>query len=65
MEVYLTLYVVLRAVYITSCGFAGWWIGQIIGAIIIRETPTREHALNLLCDVLLALSCSIILCLCY
>ena len=65
MEVYLTLDFVLRTVYIAAFGFAGWWFGQIIGAIIIRETPTREHALNLLCDVLLALSCSIILCLCY
>ena len=65
MEVYLALHFVLRAVHIAACGFSGWWIGQIIGAIIIRETPTREHALNLLCAVLLALSCSIIRCLCY
>ena len=65
MEVYLTLDFVLRAVYITACGFSGWWIGQIIGSVIIRETPTREHVLNLLGAVLLALSCSIIRCLCY
>ena len=65
MEVYLTLDFVLRAVYIAACGFAGWWIGQIIGAIIISETPSKEHELNLLGAVLLALSCSIILCLCY
>ena len=65
MEVYLTLHFVLRAVHIAACGFAGWWLGQIIGAIIIRETPANEHALNLLGAVLLALSCSIILWLYY
>ena len=65
MEVYLTLDFVLRAVYIAACGFAGWWIGQIIGAIINRETPSKEYILNLVCAEVLKLVCGIILWLYY
>ena len=61
MEVYLTLHFVLRAVDIAEFGFAGWWFGQIIGAIIIRETPSKEYILNLVCTEVLKLVCDIIL----
>ena len=65
MEVYLTLHFVLRAVHIAACGFAGWWIGQIIGAIINRETLSKEYILNLVCAEVLKLVCGIILWLYY
>lgn len=65
MEVYLTLHFVLRAVYIAACGFAGWWIGKIIGTIIIREKLSKEHILNLVCAEILKLACGTILWLYY
>lgn len=65
MEVYLTLHFVLRAVYIAACVFAGWWIGQIIGTIIISETPSKEHILNFVCAEILKLACGTILWLYY
>lgn len=65
MEVYSALHFVLRVAYIAACVFAGWWIGQIAGSIIVHEKPSKEHILNLVYAELLKLVCGLFLCVHY
>ena len=62
---YIGLYFITWISYHIACFITGFWAGDIIGSLITHERPTTEHALNLLCAVLFALACSIILWLCY
>lgn len=63
--VFTILHGITWILYHVACFTAGFWAGDVIGSLITHERPTKEHALNLLCAVLLALSCSTILWLCY
>lgn len=63
--VFIILHLITWILYHVGCFTAGFWAGDIIGSLITHERPTIKNALNLLGAVLLALSCSIMLCLYY
>ena len=55
------LYCITRVVYCVACLNAGYWAGDVVGTLIVHEKPTVENAVNLLCALLLTVSCGIIL----
>lgn len=65
MTYVIILHDITQILWYFACLTAGWWIGQIIGAIINRETPSKEYILNLVCAEVLKLVCGIILWLYY